>query len=141
MDFLRRILGRGPAPAPVAPLPTIEFPSSKYFPTEVVGESFYDKNIEQLCGPRTSEGENRVMPARLVLDDANPHDANAVRVEIGGLLVGHLSRETAVQYRAFLKANGHGQVVGTCSAKIKGGWRRGRNDVGNYGVTLGLHLK
>ena len=41
--------------------------------------------------------------AVLVLDDDNPYDNKAVRVEIDGYLVGHLSRENARQYRKKLK--------------------------------------
>lgn len=135
MSFLKRLFGGKPAPE----LPTIELPKSRGFPLDVVGESNYQTTIERICGPRTREGEDRVVNARLVLEDANPYDANAVRVEINGQRVGYLSRENAPVYRAWLAAHGHGQVIGACQAKIKGGWQRG-DDVGHYGVYLSVKL-
>lgn len=136
MGFLKRLFGGKPA----VELPVIQLPASKGFPLDVVGESNYQATIERICGPRTEAGENRVVTASLVLEDTNPHDPNAVRVEISGQRVGYLSRELAPVYRAWLAANGHGQVVGQCQAKIKGGWQRGDDDIGHYGIYLAFKL-
>lgn len=136
MSFLKRIFGGGRADTTAA----IDLPSSKYFPTEVAGEGSYQPTLERICGGRTEAGEDRILPAALVLEDDNPHDANAVRVEIKGKRVGYLPREVAPIYRAWLQANGYGRVVGNCRARIRGGWQRG-DDVGHYGVTLDVWLK
>lgn len=152
MNFLKRILGLGPStidlePRPLEPIPpkpppaeVVELPKSRGYPMEVVGESFYQENFERICGPRTRDGEDRIVDAVLVLDDGNRHDALAVRVEVDGLPVGHLSREIAPNYRAYLKSIDKANVRGTCKARIKGGWQRGRDDVGSYGIYLSVKL-
>ena len=33
---------------------------------------------------------------------------------------------------------GHKGLTTTCKAKIKGGWKRNYNDIGNYGIALDL---
>lgn len=142
MNVLRRLFGGKPKPQQARPvLPIIELPKSKGFPMEVVGESYYQSNFERICGPRSKDGENRIVEAWLILEDSNPHDSEAVLVEINGMPVGHLSREVAPKYRQWLTANGHGRAYGKCQGKIKGGWQRGRNDIGSYGVTLNVKLK
>jgi hypothetical protein len=77
--------------------------------------------------------------AQLVLESDNPHDSNAVRVDVSGYPVGHLSRDDAIQYREVLAQRGLQGTQCTCEARIVGGWSRGR-DRGDYGVTLDLDL-
>jgi hypothetical protein len=74
----------------------------------------------------------------LVLDDDNPYDSLAVRVEIRGCIVGHLSRENAREYRRQLKKAGHPALTASCKALIVGGWDRGGGDRGHFGVRLDL---
>lgn len=70
------------------------------FDQEVVGESHYQEDLRRLAG-----GERRQQTtARLVCESNNQHDALAVRVEIGGKTIGHLSRNDARQFRVLLKA-------------------------------------
>lgn len=141
MNFLRRFLGLSVLRPPAQPvLPVIQLQRRRGYTLQVVGESYYQHNLERICGPRKPNGENRVVAARLVLDDKNPHDDQAVRVEINGLQVGHLSREDARAYRQHLLKLAQAAVIGECEAKIKGGWKRGRNDVGHYGVTLNAKI-
>lgn len=45
------------------------------------------------------EFEVETVEAQLVLDDDNPYDPKAVRIDIRGETVGHLSRELARDYR------------------------------------------
>lgn len=73
----------------------------------------------------------------LLLDDNNPHDRNAVRVEINGLLVGHLSQEVAPIYRQQLKEKGHPRAVAMCEARIAGG----TPNKPAYGVWLDVPVK
>lgn len=72
---------------------------------EVVGESFHQPALWHLAG--ASPGKERVREdicAVLVAEDDNPYDRDAVAVWIGGLKVGHLSREHAQRYRPGLLA-------------------------------------
>ena len=115
-----------------------ELPGAGTFEIEVVGESHYQRALEQICGGRSEESARFVTTAVLVLDDDNPYDANAVRVEIDGHVVGHMSRENARQYRKKLKEAGHPRITASCEAIIVGGWDRGDGDRGHFGVRLDL---
>lgn len=71
---------------------------------EVVGESHYQEALWRVVGGRTRERVRREVQALLVAETDNPHDHNAVSVWIGGMKVGHLSREDAEAYRPGLLA-------------------------------------
>lgn len=119
--------------------PFIAGPST--FQVGVVGESFYEASFAELCGQRTLEGVRVPATAMLQLQDDNPHDRQAVAVFIGGHPVGHLSRAHA---RAFRRSVRYGKLsefeTFECIALIVGGWDRGEDDFGNYGVKLDLAL-
>lgn len=72
---------------------------------EVVGESFHTDSLEsivrQLAQPRHYVHGKLVLPVHAVLkaETDNQHDSNAVAVHVGGMKVGHLSREDAATYR------------------------------------------
>jgi hypothetical protein len=123
------------APAPRA-VGTIDGPDT--YSVDVVGESHYQDALERICGGRSEEGADEVVRATLVFEDNNPHDNQAVRVDINGMTVGYLSRQNAREYRKQLKKAGHPGVVATCPAKIVGGWDRGQRDRGHFGVRLDL---
>ncbi|MFC2081089.1 hypothetical protein ACFLR8_02645 [Bacteroidota bacterium] len=105
---------------------------------EVVGESHYQKELNRICGGRTYEGHEKTVQARLIHDDNNPHDAQAVRIEIEGLTVGHLNRDDARNYRKQLADSGNPGIDAVCSAIIVGGWDRGDGDTGYFGVKLDI---
>jgi hypothetical protein len=113
----------------------------KMFRLAIVGESHYQEALEEICGgERDDDGVDRVLNASLVLEDSNPYDPQAVRVDIDGKTVGYLSRPTARRFRQEIAA---GQPAGTtlpCKARIKGGWDRGAGDRGHFGVWLNLSL-
>ncbi|MGG7603517.1 HIRAN domain-containing protein [Massilia sp. BKSP1R2A-1] len=110
-----------------------------YYPINVAGESFYPEAFAALCGPRGLEPVNIEVRARLELQDDNEHDKQAVRVSIQGRQVGHLPREAA---RAFRRTVRYGKLAEheafECAAIICGGWDRGPEGAGNYGVRLDL---
>lgn len=66
---------------------------------EVVGESNYQKALAKICGGQSEDGANLFVLAELVPEPDNPHDPRAVRVDIRGLTVGYLPRESAARYR------------------------------------------
>lgn len=108
------------------------------FAHAVVGESYYQDNLERICGPRKPEGEHRFIEATLIMDDENPHDNQAVVVKIHGLTVGHLRRDAARTYRMALRRLGYRRkVIMHCQACIRGGWQRDDN-IGHYGVWLDI---
>jgi len=136
-------------PPPVHPgapiqLPTPTLPPALHgdgsFSLAVVGESQYQNALDRVCGGRTRQGHNLMTIASLVLEDANPHDPMAVRIAIHGQTVGYLTRDKARKYRQRLAELGAARAETTCHARIAGGWYRGSDDVGNYGVQLDVNL-
>lgn len=65
------------------------------FPTVVVGTSHYRRALATIAGNVEGHSALVLCTAHLVRDPANPFDANAVAVHIGGQLVGHLPRALA----------------------------------------------
>ena len=116
-------------------------PGPDMYAFDIVGESHYQDALEKICGGKTEEGHEKIVKATIVLEDNNPHDSNAVRVDVNGMTVGHFSREGAVSYRRELKKAGFPGITATCSAMIVGGWDRGGGDTGNFGVKLDLPTK
>jgi hypothetical protein len=105
---------------------------------DVVGESFHQSELDRICGGKTEDGHYEWFTAHLVLEPENSYDSNAVKVMIGEAQVGHLSRADAIAYRAdLLRIESDGRV-GVCRAQIRGGWDRGNDDCGHYGVVLDL---
>jgi hypothetical protein len=113
-------------------------PGPGSFEFDIVGESKYQDALEEICGGRTEDSAEHRTEAVLYLEDSNPHDNMAVRVDIRGRTVGYLSRNDARSYRQQLKKLGHERIVCRCDAMIVGGWRRSRADQGHFGVKLDL---
>ena len=105
---------------------------------DIVGESAYQDSLESICGGRSEDSAEFQTEAILVLENSNPHDSLAVRVDIQGKTVGYLSRKDARNYRKQLEQLGHPNVTCSCKAMIVGGWQRSRTDRGNFGVKLDL---
>jgi hypothetical protein len=105
---------------------------------EVVGESFHQDALEEITGGKTENSIYLPVTAMLVPEPNNPHDRNAIAVEIEGKPVGHLSREGASAYSKLAKQLLRRSAVGSCAAEIRGGWRRPGGDEGYYGVVLDL---
>jgi len=104
------------------------------FSTEVVGESHYQRNLTSITGGKTPDGVEKFYEAELVPEDSNPHDKNAVRVDIQDKTVGYLSRERALRWRTLPANLKHRK----CPAVVRGGWNRGPDDQGHFGVWLKL---
>jgi len=101
-----------------------------------VGESFYQPALLAICGARAGEEVGHECFAALVLEPDNPHDPNAVRVEVQGRQVAHLSRSDALAYRpALVAVEAAGRVI-ICPAFIAG--RGAGSETPNLGVFLHL---
>lgn len=122
------------------PIEVIALKGDGSYAVEVVGESHYQSALEAIAGGRTADSARVHADAVLILEDDNKYDPGAVRVEISGKTVGHLSREDAPAYRARLAAMGKPAARGMCHARIVGGWDRGEGERGNYGVYLDVEL-
>jgi hypothetical protein len=106
------------------------------FGFEVVGEAHCQEALEDICGGRTESGVEHECVALLVHDNGNEYDANAVAIFVGGLRVGYLPRTVAKRYReSMCSLNPRRAAVG-CRAIIRGGWDRGGDDVGHFGIAL-----
>jgi hypothetical protein len=108
------------------------------FTFEIVGESYRQEALDDLCGGKCEDGHDLETKAELCFVEDNPHDPDAVGVFIDARLVGYIPRDLAKQFRNdILRLNPEERPV-TCDAKIVGGWDRGDGDEGHYGVKLNL---
>lgn len=114
--------------------PTYELATRPGFRVEVVGESYYHDAFMTILGGYSRHGYEVETRAVLKPEPHNPHDRNAVAVHIAGKKVGHLSRESAAEFRRALP----NVQKAACGAKITGGWRTNQHDSGNFGVRLNM---
>lgn len=132
-----------PLPAPILP---VSAPPSRYapmivwrddsYPMNAVGESQYQDALQRICGPHSRYGHHFDAIATLVREPHNPHDQNAVAVEIQNMKVGYLSREDARRVGGQMDEEGLVRV--DCKALIAGGWRTNQHDEGSFGVRLAI---
>lgn len=108
------------------------------FAIEVVGVSRRQDALAAIVDSHGRSGRTLTIDASLVLENANPHDANAVRVEIDGVLIGYLSRDNARRYRADLAAANASAAVVRCKARIVGGFQTETGERAHFGVRLDL---
>lgn len=116
----------------------IEIEGPGTFAVEVVGVSRRQDAIAAIVAERGRSGRTLTTSAQLVLENSNPHDANAVRVEIDGALIGYLSRDNAARYRADLTAAGTPGATVQCQARIVGGFETPNGERASFGVRLDL---
>ncbi len=102
----------------------------------VAGESHYQEALREIVGAPAGEQVAVDTEAMLVPEPSNPHDPNAVMVQIDGRLVGYLPREEAVAYGPALEELGARGRTGLCEARIAG--RGGESGTSNLGVFLRL---
>lgn len=126
----------------------VRFESSyeEKYPLEVSGESHHRDAIESLFGYVDDEGVNEDgLTAHLILDNTNINDHNAVRVEIDDQLVGYLPRKAAKIYREKLNGLGLSDIIGECTASIRGGYLIKKGDrageQADYGIRLDVDLE
>ncbi len=108
------------------------------FAVDVVGVSRRQSVLAAIVDRQSRRGRTVTLDAVLILEDSNPRDANAVRIEIEGELIGYLSRDNARRYRADLAAAGQPRVTVCCKARIVGGFETESGERAHFGVRLDL---
>lgn len=108
------------------------------FAVDVVGVSRRQSVLAAIVDRQSRRGRTVTIDAVLILEDSNPHDANAVRIEIEGELIGYLSRDNARRYRADLAAAGQPRATVRCKARIVGGFETESGERAHFGVRVDL---
>jgi hypothetical protein len=108
------------------------------FDIDIVGESHYQSALERIAGGKDRDSAELECTATIVLEDSNPHDGNAVRIDIAGQTVGYFPRDDAKTYRCVLAKAGSPRATLTVPAMIVGGWKRGAANEGSFGVKLNM---
>lgn len=119
--------------APLSDIHPLHWPSRGDFEFEVVGESHYQPAIRALY-----ERPESTFTADLIPEANNPHDRNAVRVEIEGKTVGYLGREDAASFRRRLTQKRLTGCTTQCAATVSGGYERRGRGITNLGVLLDI---
>jgi hypothetical protein len=122
------------------PPDAVRLPGLGLFSLEAVGESNYQAALDRICGGRSFDGADLLTEATLVHEDTNPYDSQAVRVDISGKTVGYLSRKHARQFRREMAKAGNSGRDAVCAARVRGGWDRGSDDRGSFGVRLDIAI-
>lgn len=108
------------------------------FEVEVVGESNYQDAIAEVAGRKTEDSQRILTQAHLVPEPTNPYDPGAIAVQIAGRTVGYLNRSAAKTYAPVAQALVQQGITAVCQAWIVGGWERGEEDSGSWGVRLDI---
>jgi HIRAN domain len=98
----------------------------------VAGESHHMGALAALTGPPRQNGYLVPVSVRFVREPNNPYDANALRAEVNGLLVGYLRRHIAAQAAPALDR------FGCVEFSVCGIIRGGQPDAPNIGVHIWL---
>ncbi len=101
---------------------------------DVVGESNYQDALRPIAEAHASLQTDQLLTATLIAESNNPHDANAVRVDIADRTVGYLPRANAQRYRAAARA--HFKLTGPVPPITVPAETRGKDR--NYGAFLYL---
>ena len=99
-----------------------------------VGEASYQSALIAICGSKRWERVAFDCIAALVPEPNNPHDPNAIAVQVEGRLVGYLSRADARAYRRLVD-DAKPQLI-ACRARIAG--REEGSETPNLGIFLRL---
>lgn len=104
---------------------------------EVVGESFYQDELLSLAGDhRRFGGVDLEALAELV-----PVDGNGIEVRIDDRPIGFLSQVDARWFADLIEKSIERHGFATARGSIRGGWDRGGDDIGLFGVTLSMPRK
>jgi hypothetical protein len=101
-----------------------------------VGVSHYQPALLEIAGAAPGAEVRVPRRAALVPQPDNPHDRNAVAVEVGGRLVGYLARDDAAVWQPIVGVVAEHGALAVCEAMIAG--RGAASGTPNLGVFLRL---
>ncbi len=136
MGLLRRLFGGASDDEPIADV-VVDADDGVFFAElDVVGESYRQDALGLVAGPKRYDGVQRRVGVTLRCEPDNPYDCNAVRVEVMGQHVGYIGRHQAEVLGPAMhsRCGGVAEAVGV----IVGGWDRGGDDSGSYGIRVWL---
>lgn len=130
-----------PIPAPTAPVKPGDFfniHGRGEFNVHVAGSSHCQDALLNICGGKHAKsGWHKHVEATLIREPENPHDRNAVRVEIDGKKVGYIPAEMAPLFDHLVQ-----NIPLVCHFKVPalviGGWHNELEDDGFFGVRLDM---
>ncbi len=105
---------------------------------EVRGESHYQDALAEVSNLADGVVRRRDVVAVLVPEPRNPHDSNAVRVEVFGRLVGRIPREDAAEMSPILLALQKSGMLVASQAEIVGGGIGRSGAWLSFGIRLGI---
>jgi hypothetical protein len=103
-------------------------------PVEVVGESFHQDELLRITGGHRRFGGVDVD----TVVDLVPLEEDGIEVRVGGDAVGYLHSPYAERLLEMISESVDLNGFASCRASIRGGWDRGGENVGMFGVTLWL---
>lgn len=125
---------------PTPPSESLHWPASGMFQVQVVDESYYRDAISHVAQNEDGKTAMVFCTARLVPEDSNPHDQNAVAVYFEDAKVGHLSRQSAIEFRSALsRFENRTLSETTCDAVITNGLVAD-GEAYEYSIELDLEL-
>lgn len=101
-------------------------------PVSVVGESFHQDELLSLAGGRRRFGGVELNAIAELVEV----EGDGIEVRVDDRAVGFLSHEDANRYRDVVDDAIGFHGTATSRASIRGGWDRGGDDIGLFGVTL-----
>jgi hypothetical protein len=125
-------------PASVPTGECFHWPELGGFEYSIVGTSFYQDALQEIAGEHPGKMARVRTIAHLIPDPKNKFDDKAVRVDIAGHTVGHLSKEDARSFRRRLGAKKIGPNTTTCAAEVWGGNVDRSGKEWGYGVKLDI---
>jgi hypothetical protein len=133
---LRQMLGLGASRDQSGAMPEVtRQPEPNWRNVSVVGESYYQPALWEAAGVANTGSQVAVeCIAELVPEPENPHDPNAIKVEVKGQCVGYLSRGVARRYGKRVREMRTAGQPTICDAFI-GGLVEGSENP-NLGITL-----
>ena len=101
---------------------------------KIVGTARRQRVLSKLVGGKTEDGVEMPVRVCLAFENNNRHDPFAVAAMIDNEHVGYLSADDSELYRDLYDDNLEYDGL------IIGGWRRGSDDEGSFGVRIDLDL-
>jgi len=114
-----RIYYRNEIPAGLADYPSVF--GRAFYDLDVAGALHHQVELDEIVGGRRDAPVYFRTNALVYCEPDNPHDENAVAVDIGGWRVGYIARGDAPRFGAELAALG-GAGAFACRALIENGW-------------------